>query len=322
MAIQFDPTTQRILQKTLREAFPDAEIQQHDCEALALALHDPSCNTSKEPLPAELKNLDFSPWAKQLEELAQTELPGGADGEGVTQIARAAAAADGVRYYWAEATHMRLHPDGFDPFVGKLPMVRVRLPDRNPHNFVTALGTVEQADHLIATVFEANDKYAAALGYQLQRVDVITPPRQVLRFAAVSVLLGYRDAAGAPSCYVLEAGTATGQAKVLFLGATLNAKINSYSGYQPTPFSCSDNAYTGTLTLDGDSPKELHVTSRKILNHASQPAYIDIRVQFTEETGHLRNIWSGLLIARAALIVQGRKDRGVPPGCEKKELPA
>jgi hypothetical protein len=64
------------------------------------------------------------------------------------------------------------------------------------------------------------------------------------------------------------------------------------------------------------------VTSRKILNHASQPAYIDIRVQFTEEIAHLRNIWSGLLIARAALIVQGRKDRGVPPGCEKKELPA
>jgi hypothetical protein len=320
MTIQFDPTTLRILQRTLREAFPAAEVHQHDCEALALALHDPSWNTTKEPLPAALKNLDFTPWADQLDELARSELPGGADAEGVTQAPRAVG--DAVRYYWAQATHARLHPDGYGPFVGQLPMVRVTLPDRDPHNFETALGTVEQADHLIATVLEANDKYASALGYRLQRVDVVTPPRQVLRFGAVSVMLGYRDAAALPSCYILEAGTATGQAKVLFLGATLDTKINSYSGYQPTPFSCSDNAYTGTLTLDGDSPSLLHVTSRKIINHVNQPAYIDIRVQFSEETTHLRNIWPGLLIARAALIVQGRKDRGLAPGCEKKEVPA
>jgi hypothetical protein len=320
MTIQFDPTTLRILQRTLRDAFPNAEVHQHDCEALALALHDPSWNTTQEPLPAELKCLDFTPWSDQLAQLARSELPGGAEAEGVTRAPRAAG--DAVRYYWAEATHARLHPEGYAPFVGKLPMVRVRLPDRTPHDFVTALGTLEQADHLIATVFEANDKYAGKLGYALQRVDVITPPRQVLRFGAVSVMLGYRDATALPSCYILEAGTATGQAKVLFLGATMDSKINSYSGYQPTPFSCSDNAYTGTLTLAGDSPVLLHVTSRKIIDHVSQPAYIDIRVQFSEETTQLRNIWSGLLIARAALIVQGRKDRGLAPGCEKREVPA
>lgn len=319
MAIDLEPGTRRLLENKLREAFPDAHVQPEDVEALALALHEGKAGGGPESVPPELRNLDFSGCAEQLDELAQAQLPGGADNQDVTRVA--IPGGDKVRYYWIEATHTRQHPDGFQPFVGQLPMVRVSLPAKDPQPVETAIGTFEPPDHLIATVYEANDKFASALGYPLARVDVITPPRQVLRFGAISVMLGYKDAAGAPTCFILEAGTATGQAKVVYLGKTLDTKIDRYSGYKPTPFSCPDNAYTGTLALNGDSPGTLHVTARKIQGGVSQPPYMDLLAKFYEETTNVRNIWAGLLIARAATIVLARQIRGIPEGCEKKELP-
>jgi hypothetical protein len=320
MAIQFDPSTRRILQRTLQQAFPDAYVHPRDIEALALALHDGSADPGNEgPLPADLAQLDLRSCATQLDDLAREEVPGGADPEDVTEVPHDGKI--GVRYYWVEATHARQQPDGYPIFVGKLPMVRVTLPLFQPQTFVTAIGTVEEADHLIATVHEANDKFAGALGYPLQRVDVITPPRQKLRFGAVSVLLGYRDSTAQPTCYILEAGTATGQAKVLFLGKTLDATINQYTGYQPSPFACSDHAYTGTLSLDQDSPGQLHITARKIVQGVSQPPYMNLTARFTEQTTTIRNIWSGFLMARAAAIVAIRQAKGLPNGCDKPAVP-
>jgi len=98
--------------------------------------------------------------------------------------------ADTSEYYWAHATHTRHtdQPRRFDPFEGKLAMVRVRLPEREPRRFSTRIGTVEPGDHLLATTYQANDKFAVHLGYELRRLDLITPPRQLLRFGAISVL--------------------------------------------------------------------------------------------------------------------------------------
>jgi hypothetical protein len=320
MAIQLNPGTRRLLQLKLREAFPDAHVEPGDVDALALALHQgKAAPGGKDTLPPELRDLDFSECAAQLDELAQVQSRALGDGGDIQHLTRLAG--DRVRYYWVEATHAREHPHGYEPFVGKLAMLRVSLPPREPRDFPTAIGSFELEDHLIATVQEANDKFQGALGYPLQRVDVITPPRQGLRFGAISVILGYREPDKDPSCYILEAGTATGQAKVLFLGKTLSTKINQFSGYQPTPFTCSDNAYTGMLTLNGDSPGDLHITARKILGGKSQPAYMDLRAHFIEQTSTIRNIWAGLLIARAAVIVLSRKASGLPDGCEKKELP-
>jgi len=52
------------------------------------------------------------------------------------------------------------------------------LPPTKPGKISTAIGSIEPSDHLIDTVFEANQKYARNLGYCRERVDCITPPRQ------------------------------------------------------------------------------------------------------------------------------------------------
>lgn len=317
MAIDFDPRTRRTLQRALSAAFPDAFVRTQDLEAAALALHRRAGDPNAPPLPQELRTLDFADCAADLDDLAQ--LTGADADDGLTAVERAAD--DVTRYYWVEATHTRKHPADYEPFVGRFAMARVSLPAEVPETVRTALGSVDSEDHLIATVREANQQFERALGYPLHRVDLITPARQGLRFGAISVLLGYKDAAQGPSCYILEAGTATGQPKVVYLGKTLDATINQYSGYKPTPFSCPDNAYTGRLQVEGDSPKHLQVKARKILNNTSQPHYMELSVSFSEQTTTLRNVWAGFVLAQAALIVWTRQQRGLPDGCEKKELP-
>lgn len=328
MTVPIDPSTRRSLQRALCRAFPDAHVQSHDVDAFALALQRGAALPKKEgALPAELAQIDWSVCESALEELARGEHVHVDDGcelrDGMTRSLRSDPdrQRDKTRYYWVEATHSRKHPGSYPEFTGELPMVRVRLPVSEPRDFLTLVGTVEPEDHLIATVAEANEKFAATLGYSLVRVDLITPPRQLWRFGAVSVLLGYRDASMLPSCYMLEAGTATGQPKVLFLGKQLDAVIDQYSGYKPTPFSCPDNAYTGQLTLQNDSPQRLHIQARKILDGQSQPPYMEVSARFHEEESEVRNLWSGLLIARAASIVLVRQASGLPDGCEKKVLP-
>ena len=318
MAIDLDPTTRRTLRRALKQAFPDGHVEPGDVDAAALALYRRQRDSGTEGLPDELAQLDLSPFAPQLDELAQLT---GADAEqGLTAVERAAD--DATRYYWVEAHHQRKHPSDYQGFTGRLAMARVSLPSTRPETFRTALGTIEPDDHLLATVDEANQKFATHLSAPLARVDVITPLRQGLRFGALSVYLGYYDAEQPPSCYILEAGVATGQPKVLFLGKSFDAVINQFSGYKPTPFSCSDNAYTGRLHIEGDSPKQLNIKARKILNGKSQPHYMELMISFTEQTDTLKNVWAGVILAEAALIVWLRQQRGLPDGCEKKELPA
>jgi hypothetical protein len=48
---------------------------------------------------------------------------------------------------------------------------------------------------------------------------------------------------------------------------------------------------------------------------------MELMISFTEQTDTLRNVWAGVVLARAALIVWVRQQRGLPDGCEKKELP-
>lgn len=318
MAIDLDPTTRRTLRRALKQAFPDGHVQPADVDAAALALYRRQTASGTEGLPDALAQLDLSPFAAQLDELAQ--LTGADAQEGLTTVERAAD--DVTRYYWVEANHRRKHPSDYHGFTGRLAMARVTLPADRPETFRTALGTIEPDDHLIATVDEANQKFATHLDAPLVRVDVITPPRQGLRFGALSVYMGYYDADALPSCYILEAGTATGQPKVLYLGKTLDTVINQFSGFKPTPFSCPDNAYTGRLHVEGDSPKQLNIKARKILDGVSQPHYMELLISFTEQTDTLRNVWAGVVLAEAALIVWLRQQRGLPDGCEKKELPA
>lgn len=307
--IPFDLQTKTQLYQALQSAFPDAHVSPADLVALALCLKS-GLPPEDETIPPELRQIDLGPYAAQLASL-QEKIP---DLEKHTVTPKPS---NKVRYYWAKAQHTRLTPSGFDPFTGELPLVRVSLPESAPAQVKTAIGSFEPADHLIATVFEANQKYEKNLGYPLERIDCITPPRQGVRFGAVSVMLGYRKKKDPlPSCYILEAGTATGQPKVLYLGKTIGTVINAYSGYQPSPFACPSHAYIGQLSLNGDHPKILDIKARAIQDGVSQTPYMHVHVDFSPQAGQVSTIWPGFLIARAAGIVLARKCTGkIPEDC-------
>ncbi|MEY4577361.1 MAG: hypothetical protein RL701_2064 [Pseudomonadota bacterium] len=313
MTIGLPANIHDLVRAHLRQAFPDAHIDATDIEGCVLALQRRGQLGPEEKAPFAASTL--APYRDALDAFAATLAVGSWNADGEQHTARHAG--DALDYYWAHAKHTRKSPAGYAPFEGHLALVRVRLPERTPRRFSTPIGTVEPADHLLGSVFEANDKYAQPLGYALQRLDLITPPRQLLRFGAISVLLGYRSATGLPTCFILEAGTATGQAKVLYLGKTLSTTINRRTGYQPTAFSCSDNAYTGKLTVAGDEPLRLQVTARDIIAGTTSAApYMEIDVHFEKQTGDVQSIWPGFHILRAAAIVEKRKLEGLENTCE------
>jgi hypothetical protein len=313
MTIGLAASIHDLVRAHLRAAFPDAHIDAADVEGFVLALQRRTQLGPEEKAP--LSPAALEPYRAALDAFAATLSAGGWSTDGEQRTARHAG--DALNYYWAHAKHTRKSPANFPAFEGHLAMVRVRLPDRIPRRFSTPIGTVEPADHLISSVLEANDKYAQPLGYPLQRLELITPPRQLLRFGAISVFLGYRESAGLPTCFILEAGTATGQAKVLYLGKTLTTTINRRTGYQPTAFSCSDNAYTGKLTVEADEPVRLQVTARDIIAGTTSAApYMEIDVHFAKQTGDIQSIWPGFHILRAAAIVEKRKLDGLENTCE------
>jgi hypothetical protein len=314
--IAFNSKTRGQLFRALKGSFPDAKISSNDIEALAVCLQKER-DFGDGALPAELRNIDISAYSSQLEERAQS-LP-----LAQTYTCRRKST-DKRRYYWAKAVHTRKSPDGFAPFTAEIAMARVTLHADRPKSYRTAFGTIAPGDHLIDTVFEANQKYARHLGYEVKRLDLITPARDVLRFGAISAFLGYKKASDpAPSCYILEAGTATGQPKVVYLGKKIGEPINAFSGYKPTPFACPDHAYHGTLTVKNtDDPDRLHITSRKITEGVSSQPYMDVDIHWSLQTGGLLNIWPGFLIARAASIVVARSlTKRIPTDCDEGRTP-
>lgn len=320
--VKFDQKTESTLRRALRSSFPDTPITEADLLALALCVQQQQAEETQltlaarptsEALPPELSQLDLSPYGAELQRY-RAQLPE------MEQQVRTRPPGDTYRYYSVRALHTRKTPDGFEPFTGELSMVRVSLPARTPQKFSTCMGSVEPGDHLISTVHEANQKYQSHLGYTLSRVDCIAPARQTVRFGAVSVYLGYRGAQDPlPVCYILEAGTATGEPKVLYLGKHLGATINAYTGYQPSPFACPSHAYLGRLTLRGDHPHLLTISSRAIRDQKSLPPYIQVDIEFTEQKDSISSTWPGFLITRAAAIVLSRKLTGkIPEDCDPR----
>lgn len=171
-------------------------------------------------------------------------------------------------------------------FVGHLPTVRVALPqalDYQNTSVSTQIGQVDFArDHLAGSVELFSKLFSPDLGYTPARVDLITPARELeVRFAAVAIYLGYRNATDTtPSCYVLEAGLATGQAAMLYLGKTMDTVIVQPSGYLPTPFASPDNTYTGQLTMLGNEPGTLVIRA----NAPNLPFYIEVEVNYESVT--------------------------------------
>lgn len=289
--IDFDSTTTRKLDEYIASHFPEATSNPQNRTGVALALW-----------AERMTAIDLDAYAPQLSALA---------GEcGITPGKDAVAKAmprDGFRYYDVDAEHHRMIPN-YAPFNGQLSMVRVRLPElkRESRDFDTGIGRVEIGDHFYRSVEEMRNTFTQEPFRSATRLDLVTPPRELgIRFGAISAYLGY-NGGDTPSFYILEAGTATGEPKVAFECATIGGKIVEFANYRPTPFARKDNVYRGTLTLTGDSPDELNMTSESKKNEP----YMRLSVKFRETTTPKR-IWPGFLIVRAAIIVQLRKNNVV-----------
>ena len=178
-------------------------------------------------LPDALLAIDLAPYASALDRRAE-ELP-------LVDTYSVHAPQETIAATTLRELYIPAGLEGFRPFTGELAMARVTCTKTNRRR-TTRIWYDRKGRSPIDTVYEANQKYARHLGYSLKRLDLITPARDILRFGAISVFLGYRKKTdAAPSCYILEAGTATGQPKVVYLGKKIGSPINAYAGYRRRP---------------------------------------------------------------------------------------
>lgn len=233
------------------------------------------------------------------------------------------------RLYLGQANHHRVKSAApasapvQSQFMLELPMVRVTLPDKlsaENTTIVTEIGDVDLAkDHLLGSVDMINDKYggAAYLGARPARVDLITPPRSAgWRFGAIAVYLGYLRATDrAPSFYLLEAGTATGDAKMIYFSPTMKPISNVTSYYLPTPFVTMRNTYSGGVTMQPspheDEPDELIVESRA---PGEKDPYITVTVKYKRSPVIDLPMPIELTVDAAARVALVARMMGVPSG--------
>jgi hypothetical protein len=209
-----------------------------------------------------------------------------------------AGSADAFTYYTAHATHTRFaHPA--HSFMNDLPLVRVPLAAKTADAvpISTSIGQVIPQDHLFASVSQLSFKYGDDLGYDVARIDLITPARSGgARFGAIALYLGYKNASDAsPSFYVLEAGTATGEARVAFISPEFGVIPAEKKWYQPTPFTTEDAYYAGKLIMNGDDPDQLIVNA---LGVTKQPE-VQVSIAY-EKVATPLYIWPAFLTLMAA----------------------
>lgn len=183
------------------------------------------------------------------------------------------------RLYLGDATHhrMRSKPPESKPMESKftlsVPMVRVSLPEKLEADktvIATEVGDVDLSrDHLLGSVDLIDGKYGGKdyLGRRPARVDLLTPARLAGgRFGAIALYLGYKEKADrGPSFYIFEAGTATGDAKMVYFSPDMKPIKGVTSGYLPTPFVSMQNTYSGGITMrpapDEDEPETMYIQS-------------------------------------------------------------
>lgn len=174
--------------------------------------------------------------------------------------------AAGNAVYRLRATHARRLPVT-SIFTGQTEAVRVTLGRERGISWDTPIGVVAPTDHLLPTVAAVRERFGERIARPFTHVEVITPPRLAFaRFAPMAIYLGYaHEGDAAPFFYVFEAGTATGQPKVLYLAPTLDSIVEERSGYAPTPFSSADNWYTGGLRFaaNGNDPEVLYMRASR-----------------------------------------------------------
>jgi hypothetical protein len=281
------------IQSLLRAAFPDADVSPELANAMSDAVQEGDIFDSEQianmPNPA---GLSFA-----------------APGDGPVQ-----------GYYLGEAVHSRSIPIP-STFEGHLPLARVTLPMTGGNEPIeTAIGWLIPNDRKILNV----GVLPTLIGRKAARVDMVTPPRSPSqtggRFGAVALYLGYdtEDAPG-PSFYILEAGTATGQPKVLFYGEKVNEWIiNKQTSYQPTPFCSPANFYSGILKMSPTDPDEISSLTIQSRTAVDSNPYIQIDVTYKPQRVPPMYKPLDLILEAAARVGIIGDAIGIDPGTETK----
>lgn len=260
------PETFEALRELVRRTFPDPK---------APAPSDPFMDAVIGALPEEAravvgvaKDAVVPVAVDALEELAKAK----GEARGLAQEdARLTAT-----YYLAFATHTR-HDRGAHEFTGRLPMVRVLLPESQPTDFETHFGFVFAGDHKVHTVELVRDKYREFFSFEIGSVALTTPARFMgARFGAIATYEVF-DTDKKLRAWILEAGMATGEAMVLY-ASPHGQPIERVSWYQPTPFSSPNNWYRGAATFDDHGPATLHVQVSTPEERAQKQVHTEVAV--------------------------------------------
>jgi hypothetical protein len=182
--------------------------------------------------------------------------------------------------YTCQSIHNRDKPKK-EKHDGIINWVRVTLPEKEPplfhprkNDIKTPIGWVRAADHLAFSndairKYVFNDNYPNGVEHpgksqklpDFKRIDLITPARYgMVRFAPLAIFIAYEKwNSTTPLFYILEAGNALGQAKVMYASSpNLDIPILMESGYKPTPFSCAHNFYLSKAVFDKMDP--IHIS--------------------------------------------------------------
>lgn len=221
--------------------------------------------------------------------------------------------------YRLHATHNRSQPID-SKFTGECQSVRVSLPRNKPaaDSYIgTYLGRVEAADHLLFSIDEVCRAYELRHGTPptIERVDLITGARFMgRRFSPVSCYVAYTDAnaLGSPRFFILEGGSAAGKPKALYVAQDMDMVLHEQSAFQFTPLSCSQNWYTGGMSVTPDGhPATVHLTSAQ--ERDGSYGYFALEVRYAVEQQPKRVISSLNLQIEAAMRVLAIAEQA---GCE------
>jgi hypothetical protein len=182
--------------------------------------------------------------------------------------------------YTCQSIHNRDSPKK-EKHDGIINWVRVTLPENDPplfkprkNDIKTPIGWVRASDHLAFSndairKYVFNDNYPNGVDQPgehqqlpaFKRMDLITPARyDWVRFAPLAIFIAYEEwESTTPLFYILEAGNALGQPKVMYASSpNLDTPILMESGYKPTPFSSPENFYLSKVEFDKMDP--IHVS--------------------------------------------------------------
>lgn len=241
----------------------------------------------------------------------------------------APAAAKAVEYYEASATHARSAAP-HSVFTGHLPLVRYRLPlhgiRATAPTIHTPAGEVLPEDRLLTSVDTLWDRYGSDKLLKFgrpARVDVIGPPRLAgARFAAITLYLCYsKQTDPGPSFYVLEAGLATGQPRMLYLCRTMSGTLLYQTQYRPSAFSRPFHWYRGKLEMaPAERGEPVRLTVDVFEKRPPADQYLRVSVQYHKRLKPLLTNPFHITIGAAARIQAIADALGVPSGLDEKFL--